>query len=282
MSLEVGSELPFWRYFNPLALVRDIHQHRRLLWKFIVRNVHLRHKGSYLGLMWVVISPLLMMGLYTLVFGIIFGGRYNVVPTETTVEYSLGIFLSLTIFQLVSETMGNGPLVIASQPNFVKKVVFPLEVLPLASLGATLFHFGISVLLVLIGIVALGPGLALSNLWLPVIILPVILAAAGLSWLFAALGVFMRDIAQFMLFLTSALLFSSAIFFSASMFPQRLWVVMKFNPMIHALEMCRNVMLWHTPIDLGALAYLYGVGIFLCLFGYACFQGVKPFFSDVL
>src|SRR5215207_5971446 len=113
-------------FWNNLSLKRD------LWWQFTVRAVEMKHRGSYLGFIWAVLNPLLMAALYVVVFGVVFKGRFHALPDETGVDYALGVFLGLVLFHLVSETLGAAPHFIVSQPNLVKKVVFPLEVLPLA------------------------------------------------------------------------------------------------------------------------------------------------------
>src|SRR5665213_1112014 len=137
------------RRFIPFAA--DLWTNRALLWQFTLRNVELRHKGSHLGLIWSFLNPLLMMGLYVVVFGYIFRGSFGVLPHDTRVDYALGIFFGLTLFQFVAEVMGLAPIIIISNPNFVKKVIFPLEILPASNVGAALFHLMIGLVLALLG-----------------------------------------------------------------------------------------------------------------------------------
>ena len=256
--------------------------HRELLWQFTLRSVELRHKGSHLGLAWSFVNPLLMLALYVLVFGYIFGGSFGVIPNETRVDYGLGIFFGITLFHFVSEILGGASSVIVGNPNFVKKVVFPLEILPAANVLSALFHMLISLTLVLLGVLLLGPGLSMQALWLPVILLPVILLMLGVSWFFSAMGVFFRDIGQLMQFLTMALLFASAVFYSAHNIPAPAWTWMRFNPVLLAIEQARDVALWARPINVTHLGYLYVVGLVAVFLGHAVFRQTKPAFADVL
>jgi lipopolysaccharide transport system permease protein len=255
---------------------------RSLIWQFIVRNVEIRHKGSHLGLVWSVANPLLMLSLYIFVFGFVFGGSFNAIPGETRVDYGLGIFVGLSLFHFVSEVFGQAPGVIVSNPNFVRKVVFPLEILPVATVGASFFHFLISMALALIGIATIGPGLSWGALWLPVIFAPVLLWGLGVAWLFSALGVFFRDINQMIQFLTMALMFASAVFYPASKIPEAAWMILRFNALIHAIELARDAALWNLPISIPHLAYLYVSGIATCALGYFTFQKLRPAFADVV
>lgn len=253
-----------------------------LLWQFTQRNVELRHKGSHLGLVWSFLNPLLMLGLYYYVFGVLGKGSFNAVPNETRQDFALGIFLGLSLFHFVSEVMGVAPTVIVGQPNFVKKVVFPLEILPVATVGASFFHFLVSIGLTLLGITFFGPGLHLGMLWLPVIFLPVLLFGLGLAWFISAIGVFFRDVGQFMGFLSMVVMFTSAVFNGAKSFGPTAWSILRFNPLIHAIEQARHAALWQLPVDMNALAYLYAAGIVACLGGYFVFQKLRPAFADVL
>lgn len=260
----------------------DLWTHRELLWQFTLRNVELRHKGSHLGLIWSFLSPLLMLGLYVLVFGYIFGGSFGILPGETRVDYALGVFLGLSIFHLLAETLGVSPTLIVGNPNFVKKVVFPLEILPVANVGAALFHMGISLALVLISMLLFGHGFGWGVLWLPVIILPLILLCLGVAWFFSALGVFFRDVGQVMQFITMALMFSSAVFYSAQKIPAAAWVWMRFNPVLLAIELARDAALWQRPLNTTHLAYLCATSIAACYLGHLAFKKMKPAFADVL
>ncbi len=260
----------------------DLWQHRELLWQFTLRNVELRHKGSHLGLIWSLLNPLLMLGLYVLVFGYILGGTFGVLPNETKVEYALGIFLGLTMFHIVAETLNVSPTLIVGNPNFVKKVVFPLEILPAASVGAALFHTCVSLTLVLVSILMFGPGLSITALWLPVILAPLFLLCLGASWFLSAFGVFFRDVGQVMQFITMALMFSSAVMYSAAKAPASVWIYLRFNPVLLSVEMARDAALWQHPLKLNHLAYLYAFSLAVCYLGHAAFLKMKPAFADVL
>lgn len=258
---------------------------RDLWWQFTVRAVEMKHRGSYLGIIWTVINPLLMMGLYLFVFGTIFGGSFHALADETKLDYAFGLFLGLTFFNVLAETIGISPILIVTNPNLVKKVVFPLEVLPLAQLGASWFNFLISLCLLLIGAVAFGRGLAPHGLlWLPVIILPHLLLTIGLGWLLSALGVFFRDVQHMVQFAAQVILYASAIFYSPSIMPPQswYWMVLKWNPFLHTVDLARNALLWGLPVNLEHLAYTYGCGAAVFAVGYWFFRKMQPAFADVI
>ncbi len=259
-----------------------IWQTRDLLWQFTQRSIELRHKGSHLGLAWSFLQPLLMLGLYVTVFGYIFGGSFNVLPEETSVDYALGIFLGLTLFHFVAEAFALAPGLIVSNPNFVKKVVFPLAVLPASAVGTACFHMLISLGLVVLGVLLFGQGFALTALWLPLILIPVAFFALGLSFAISALGVFWRDLAQLSQFLTLLIMYGSAIFFPSSVVPPAIWAFLRFNPLLLSIELARDSLLWHRDPNLVHLGYTWFTSLVALAVGYWIFQKLRPAFADVL
>ena len=259
----------------------DLWQHRELLWQFTLRNVELRHKGSHLGLIWSFLNPLLMLGLYVMVFGYILRGKFGIIPDETRADYALGIFAGLTLLHFVAELLAVAPSIIVGNPNFVKKVVFPLEILPAAAVGAAFVHLLISIALTLIAVLVAGVALTPAILWLPVLIFPVTLLGLGLAWFFSALGVFFRDIGQVMQFLSMALMWCSGIFFSAEKNPGA-WIYLRYNPLLLAIDLLRDILLWHRAVNLSHLAYIYALSAATCYLGYIVFKRLRPAFADVL
>lgn len=262
----------------------DLWEHRQLLWQFTQRNVELRHKGSHLGLMWSFLGPLLMLGLYVLVFGFIFDGKLKPdAAVESRVEYALAVFLGLAIHHFLAEVMTLSPTMVVSQPNFVKKVVFPLAILPAAGVGSALVHFLITLGLVFLGALLVGAPIAWGTVaWLPVLLVPLVLCALGIGLAFSALGVFWRDLIQVAQFLSLALLFASAVFYPIAQIPPEAWTFLRFNPLIHWIEEARNVTFWaRHPAPLH-LAYLYACGALTLLSGGWIFRKLRGTFADVL
>ena len=267
---------------SPVAFVLDLWRYRELLWQFTRREVELRHRGSHLGLVWSLLNPLLILGLYVFVFGFIFGGHFGVLPHESRVDYALGIFLGLSLFQFLAEIITVTPGLIVANPNFVKKVVFPLEILPSATVGAAVFHLLISLALVLLGVALFGTGLSAGVFWLPVLILPLALFALGLGWAIASLGVFLRDLSQLAQFLSMALLYASAVFYPVEKIPAVLWQVLRFNPLLLTINLARNAVLWDRALNPKHLAYVYALSLIMCYVGHRLFRKLKPAFADVL
>lgn len=263
-------------------MIKIFTQHRYLLWQFTRRQIEQRHRGSALGILWSVLQPLLMMSIYTMVFGFIFKGRYSAHDNSSTMDYALGVFLSITLFQVVAEILGSSPSVIVNQPNLVKKVVFPLEILPLANLGATFYQLCISLVLVLLGVMCAGDGLRWHSLYIFVVILPLVPMCAGLGLLLSSLGVFLRDIQHAIGAISLILMYASAVFYSATMIPPGIWRYMKYNPLIHIIDQARAVLLWHERVDWKSLGYCYIFSILLLGLGLWSFRKLKPTFADVI
>lgn len=251
---------------------------RQLFRRFLAQS----HRGSFLGVSWLVFSPLLQMAVYTVVFGFIFNGRYQGIPDQTAYDYAIGIFLSLTIFQTLAQVLGTAPGAILGQPNLVKKVRMPLEVIAPAHVAVALFHFVIGMLLVLVSMLLIGKVPGPSSLLFPVIVAPLALIAFGLGWLLSALGVFLRDIQNMVAPISMVLLYSSGVFYSTTMVPPEIWVFLRFNPLIHIIEQSRHLLLWNLPVNWLAIAYAYLSGLIVLLIGYWTFRKLRDAFADVV
>lgn len=265
------------------SLAANLWAHRGLLRQFVLRNVEIRHKGSHLGLLWSFLSPLLMLGLYVLVFGFIFEGRFQPDATpESRIEYALVMFLGLAFHHFVAEALTMAPSVIVGNPNFVKKVVFPLELLPAANVGAASVHFAITLALVFFGALIAGAPLNAGVFWLPVLILPLLLGALGVSLGLSAMGVFWRDLLQITQFLALVLMFASAVFYPVSKIPPPVWMFLKYNPLLLVIEEARNTAFWGRPLNYTHVGYIYMVAIGAYVAGATLFQRLRGSFADVL
>jgi lipopolysaccharide transport system permease protein len=269
-------------YGQPSSL-SGIARKRDLWWQFTARSVEARYRGSYLGILWAVLNPVLMLGIYYVVFGLIFKGHFRDPAVETDADYAMAMFLGLTLYMLIAETLGVAPLLIVGNANLVKKVVFPLEVLPLAQAGGLWFNLAIGLVLALGAAAVFGSGLSATGLlWLPVILVPLLMLSAGLAWLFSALGVFYRDLAQVMPFISQILLYSSAVFFPVSRIPVPLWLLLKWNPFLETVVLAREVVLWGMPVNWLRLGYTYAAGLAALAIGRWIFQKLRPAFADVI
>jgi lipopolysaccharide transport system permease protein len=257
---------------------------RDLWWQFTVRAVESRYRGSYLGIVWAVLNPILMLGIFYVVFGLFFGSHFRDPAIETKADFAMAMFLGLTLYMLIAETLGASPILIIGNTNLVKKVVFPLEILPLAQCGGLWFNLVIGLILALGGSALFGSGLSWVGLaWLPIILIPLLMLSAGLAWLFAALGVFFRDLAQAMPFISQVILYSSAVFYPLSRIQDaNLWAIFKWNPFLQTVVLAREVVLWGMPVNGKALGYTYVAGFAVLVIGRWVFMKLRPAFADVI
>lgn len=265
--------------------IRNLFKKKELLWQFLLRNVKSRHRGSILGSFWLLANPLLMLSLYVFAFGVVFGGRFTDSPDESTIDYALGVFLGLNVLGLVSGIIGAAPGIIVGQPNFVKKVVFPLEILPAATMGALSYDLLIGFSLSIVGVASLGQGINASLLYAPIILGPVFLIALGTAWFFSALGVFVRDLSQLGSFLGLTLLYSSGVFYSAekaSVAAPEIWTFLQWNPLLIIIDGLRQVILWGGDPNWGLIGYAWIFGFFILFLGSWFFNRLRPAFADVL
>jgi len=266
------------------SLLQTLTRRHDLWWQFTVRAVEMRHRGSYLGVLWTVLNPLLMLAMYVTVFSLVFKNHFRM--GETPVDYALAVFIGLILFHTTAETIGAAPTYIIASPNLVKKVVFPVEVLPIANTSALWFHFFISFSLLLVAALAFNRPPSLSGLlWMPVILVPHVLFTIGLAWFLSALGVFFRDISQLVAFLSTVVMWTSGVFFSkANIIAQSplAWRILKWNPLLETIELSRHALLWDQPVELKPLLYTWVFGVAVLLLGGWSFKKLQPAFADVI
>ena len=263
-----------------LSLPRRLWARRDVFWELARRDVEGRYSGSFLGLLWSFINPLLMLAVYTLAFRVFLGMRWP--GMKSGVDFSLMIFCGMIIHSLLAECLMRAPSVIVSQSNLVKRVVFPLSILPCVMVASSLFNAALSLLVLLLFVLLSQHAIPVAVLYLPLVYAPYVLLLCGVSWLMASLGVFIRDIAQVAGVLSAMLMFLSPVFYPASTLhePYRDWLA--FNPLTLMIEQTRQIVLFGQPPDWAALGNYTLVAIAVLLFGFAWFQRTRDGFADVL
>ena len=262
-------------------MVSSLWQNRGLVRSLVVREVVGRYRGSYMGILWSFLNPVFMLLVYTFVFSVVFKARWSA-ASESRTEFALVLFAGLIVFGLFAECVGRAPGIILANVNYVKKVVFPLEILPWVALGSALFHMGISLLVWLVAHVFLFGMPPATALWLPLVWLPLVMFVMGVSWGLASLGVFLRDVSQFIGLLITTLMFLSPIFYPATALPEAYRHLLYLNPMTPAIEMTRDVLFWGKAPDFVTLAAYTVVATFIAWLGFAWFQKTRKGFADVL
>ncbi len=265
---------------DPRSLLAVLWQNRRLLLQFSQRNIEAAHRGTALGVIWSILSPLLLFATYAFVFGVVFRGSFGV-QGETRADFVLGLFLGLSVAQFFLETLTAAPLTIVQNPNYVKKVVFPMEILPAAAVCAALFRCVVSTGLVLLAVVAFGKGLSLAALWILPLLATTLFLSLGVAWFLAAIGVFVRDLLPFMQFASAIIMFMSAVFYPSTAIPGA-FSFLHWNPLLIIVESARGAVLWNQQPELGALGLTGAASLAVCGLGFAFFTALKTAFSDVL
>lgn len=266
---------------SPRALAGSFWTNRGLLRTLVVREVLGRYRGSMLGVVWSFLNPIFMLAVYTFVFGVVFKARWTA-GTGSKAEFALALFVGLIAFNLFAECVNRSPSVVLANANYVKKVVFPLEILPVVALGAALFHALVSLAVwMLFHGIAIGPPPA-TALWLPLILVPLVLFIQGVSWMLASLGVYLRDVSQITGLLTTALMFLSPVFYPAAALPPALQRVFHLNPLTPVIEMARDALMWGKPPPMSVLGSSVLLGLAVAWLGFAWFQKTRKGFADVL
>lgn len=247
------------------------------------REISARYRGSLLGFAWSLLIPLLMLGIYTFVFGLVFKSRWSgTAETSSISDYAIILFSGLIVFQLFAEVLNRAPSLILSNGNYVKKVVFPLQVLVPVALGSALFNLLVSVVVLFAFMLIMHYPLPLTIFWLPVILLPYCLLILGVSWFLAALGVYLRDIGQVLGTIITAIMFLSPVFFPVSNLPSWAQKVVMLNPVAVPVSLARDALVFGLRPHFLALAPYALVSVIICALGYLFFQKTRRGFADVL
>lgn len=245
------------------------------------REVIGRYRGSVLGIVWSFVIPIMMLAVYTFVFSFVFQARWGE-ETGTKGEFALFLFVGLIVYSLFAECVNKAPFLILNNTNYVKKVVFPLEILPWVSMGSALFHSSLSVAVLLIWYALTHGGLNWTAIFLPVTLFPLVMFTMGASWMLASLGVFIRDVGQSVGILTTILLFMSPIFYPASTLPKEMRPFLFLNPLTFMIEQARDVVIFgNTPAWLRLGAYTL-ISLAVYWVGYLWFQKTRKGFADVI
>lgn len=266
--------------YSIISAIKGCVINRQLLIDLILREIQARYRGTVLGFTWLVIYPVLMISVYSFVFGSVFKSRWS--NQGSMGDFVIMLFCGLTVFTIFSDVANRASSTITGTPNYVKKVVFPLELLPLVQVGVSLFNAVISFLILCALILALNHSIPWTALFVPFVLLPLLFLTAGVSWGLAALGVFFRDLGQIVGIVTSLMLFLSPVFFSVSSAPEAAHFFLNINPLTYPIEEMRNVLIiGEMPNWLGYSLHLL-VAIAVLSVGLWFFQRTRSAFSDVL
>ncbi|QDU10966.1 ABC transporter permease [Gimesia aquarii] len=262
-------------------MVHSLIKNRQLIWQMTKRDVIGRYKGSTLGLTWSFFNPLIMLAVYTFVFSIAFKARWQT-GSDSKSEFALALFIGMIVHGLLAESVNRAPSLILNNVNYVKKVVFPLEILPWVAMGATLFHTLVSLFVWGLFFIAVNQTFQWTALFLPFIFAPLIFFTLGLTWFLAALGVYLRDVGQVTSVFTTVLLFMSPVFYPISNIPERFQPYLYANPLTFIIEQSRAVLMWGQVPNWEGLLLSLIISLFVAWLGFSSFQKTRRGFADVL
>ncbi|MDD2109861.1 ABC transporter permease [Pseudomonas plecoglossicida] len=251
-----------------------------LVKQLVRRDVGLRFKGAILGVLWPLITPLMTLGMYAMVFGYFLPSRWPGVDGIT--GFALVLFPGLIVFNFFAECVNRAPTLITTNPNFVKKVVFPIELLIWVPIGSAAFQLGLS--FIAWGIIALimNGGLHWTVVFFPLVLAPLVICLLGVVWFLSALGVFLRDIAQLTLVITQALMFLSPVLYPLDKLPTWALQLLMLNPLTFIVNQVREILIYGNMPDFQGLL-IYAVAAFIvCVLGLRFFRVVRHGFADVL
>lgn len=265
-----------------ISLAKSLIQHRVLILQMTKREVVGRYKGSIMGLMWSFINPVLMLVVYTFVFSVVFKAKWGAGGEASKSEFAIVLFVGLIVHALFAEVLNRAPGLILSNVNYVKKVVFPLEILPVISMGAAFFHSIVSLGVLLAAFVLINGFIHWTALLIPLVLLPLIILTLGFAWILASLGVYLRDVGHTIVIITTVMLFLAPVFYPMSALPEEYHVYLLANPLTFIIEQARQVLIFGQFPSWSGLG-VYGVASLLVAWlGFWWFQQTRKGFADVI
>jgi len=266
-----------------VALAKSLWRNRQLIVQMTKREVVGRYQGSAFGLAWSFLNPVFMLVVYTFVFSEIFKSRWGGVGgDDSKTQFAVVLFVGMIVLSLFSEVLNRAPGLILANVNYVKKVVFPIEILPVIAMGAALFHSFISLGVLLAAFALFNGYLHWTAIFFPLVLLPLVILTMGLAWMLASLGVFLRDVGQTIGIITTVLMFLSPVFYPVTAVPERFRPFIMANPLTFIIEQAREVLIWgHSPNWLGLGSYTLAA-VAITWAGFAWFQKTRKGFADVL
>ncbi len=265
------------------SLARSLWRNRQLITQMTKREVVGRYKGSVMGLAWSFLNPIFMLLVYTFVFAIVFKARWGTTGTEDSkTDFAIILFVGMIVHGLFAEVLNRAPTLILSNTSYVKKVVFPLEILPVVAMGAALFHSAVSLVVLLTVFTFFHGYLQWTIIFIPLVLLPLIILTLGLAWLLASLGLFLRDVGQTIGIITTVMLFMAPVMYPLTAVPEKLRPIIMANPLTFIIEQAREVLIWGRTPNWAGLALYMLVAITVTWLGYAWFQKTRKGFADVL
>ena len=265
-----------------IALAKSLSRNRQLIAQMTKREVVGRYRGSFMGMAWSFFNPVFMLAVYTFVFSMAFKARWGTSGDESKTQFALVLFVGLVVHNLLAEVLNRAPSLIVSNANFVKKVVFPLEILPVVNASAALFHGAISLAVLIVSFFLFNGFLHATAIFIPLVLLPLVILAIGMGWILSSFGVFLRDVGQTIGIVTMAMLFLAPVFYPVTSLPSSIQPWLFLNPTTFIIEQARDVLIWGKFPNWTGLFIYSIVAVAVSWLGYFWFQKTRKGFADVL
>ncbi|OKP77117.1 sugar ABC transporter permease [Paenibacillus helianthi] len=265
-----------------MSVFSSIYKNKNLITQLTKRDILVKYRGSMLGMIWSILNPLIMLIIYTIVFGEIFKSKWGNTENESTFIFGLTLFTGMIVYNLFSEVLSRSATIIQSNVNYVKKIIFPLEILVVVLMLTALFNGLISLIVLIIMNIFLGQALSWTILLIPVVLFPIILLSMGLAWFLAALGVFFKDTNYIVTLILQIVLFLSPVFYSIENVPDYLKGIYNFNPLGIVIQQMREIVLWGEMPNWIQWANITSISLVIFVGGYYFFTKLKGAFADVI
>lgn len=262
-------------------MIRTIIKNRYLLGQLTKKDIELKYKDSVLGMLWSVIVPILMIVIYTFVFSVVFRPQW-ISDTGSKFEFSLIMYCGLVAFNMLSDVMARSSGLIAANANYVKKVIFPLELLSVVITLTALFNSFISLIVLVIAKFILTHTVSVTLPLVVVVYIPLVIFTVGVSLMLSAMSVYLKDIASVISVVITVLMYVSPVFFSLESVPESYRIICEINPMTYMIENFRNVVLYGTMPNWLYLVISFVIAIVMAWLGGTIFRRAKEGFADVL
>lgn len=267
---------------SPKEIAASFWRNRELILALAKRDVVGRYRGSVMGVTWSLFNPILMLLVYTFVFSVVFKARWDIGGDDSKVAFAIMLFVGMLVHGLFAECLNRAPGLILSNVNFVKKVIFPLEILPWVAMGSALFHAAGSLVVLLLAQLIMTHQLMWTVLLFPWVLVPLVFMAMGFAWFLAGLGVYVRDIGQITGMFTTVLLFLSPVFYPINALPERYQKWLHVNPLTFIIEESRNTLIYGKVPDIEEWGVRLVGGMVIAWCGFVWFQKTRKGFADVL
>lgn len=267
------------KVFLPFYILKS---NKDLFKQLISRDVESKYRGSYLGILWNFLTPLLMLAVYTFVFGVVFKAKWEYQITNNKAEFALTLFSGIIMYNFFSEALNRAPSLILSNVNYVKKVIFPIELLSISNIGSLLVQMGFNLIIIILGKVIFLHSFSWKIIIFPLILIPLIFLTLGMSWLFSAVGVFIRDMQQTASIIVLVLGYMTPVFYPITLVPEKIRWIMRLNPLTFIVDSGRKILIYNILPDVHQYLLILFISYLIMMLGLKFFRKVKSDFSDAL